>query len=97
MKIYHLGDQQTFNTDSEEYLKLFNVAKELTKQSPNKYQYIVKDVYFDMGQNWKWTTIINNSIGYQILSPKMWLDIVNGISTNEIINNLMDDKYWRDT
>ena len=94
--IYKQGDQRTFNIDSEEYNRLKVVAEELTKTSPNKHKYCVKDVYLDIGQDWMWTTIINITVGYQVLSPRNWFDIVNGVSVSDIVKELTTGTYWQD-
>ena len=94
--IYKQGDQRTFDIDSEEYNRLKAVAEELTKESPNKHSYCVKDVYLDIGQNWMWTTIIDTTVGYQALSPRNWFDIVNGVSVSDIVKELTTGTYWQD-
>lgn len=94
--IYKQGDQRTFNSESEEYQRLKNVAKALEKQSPNKHTYAVRDVYLDIGQNWMWTTIIDTTADYQILCPRDWFDIVNGANLKEIIDIITSGKYWLD-
>ena len=94
--IYKQGDQRTFDQDSEEFKRLQKVAVALTKQSPNKHFYTVEDVYLDYGQDWKWTTIVDTSIGAQILSPRDWFDIVNSTPTADIVNTLINGDHWQD-
>lgn len=83
MKIYKLGDECILEEDSQEYKNLLQVVKYLSQNSKNKYE--VKTTFLDFGQDWEWTTILQNN-EIQTLAPKDWLDIVN--SDNE--QNLKD-------
>ena len=94
--IYKQGDERTFDQDSEEFKRLQDVAVALTRQSPNKHFYTVRDAYLDYGQDWKWTTIIDTAIEVQILNPRDWLDIVNGTPTSDMVNTLINGDYWPD-
>ena len=46
-----------------------------------KYDISIKTVYFDIDQNWKWTTFIvtdeDTDEEWQAMSPKEWLEVVN--------------------
>ena len=46
-----------------------------------KYDISIKTVYFDMSQNWKWTTFVvtdeDTDEEWQAMSPKEWLEVVN--------------------
>ena len=46
-----------------------------------KYDISIKKVYFDMGQNWMWTTFIvtdeDTDEEWQAMNPKEWLEVVN--------------------
>lgn len=93
---YRQGDQRTFSPSDKEYSLLQAVADELTKQSPNKWTYSVKDVYLDADSDWKWTTIHcdDRKNGYQALNPREWFDIVNEKSTPaEIAKEILADKF----
>lgn len=93
--IYRQGDEKVFEQDSEEYVRLSNIATILTKHSPNKHIYTVKDTYIDYGQDWMWTTIVDTVNGAQILNSKIWLDIVNDCSIDEIIHDITTNDYWQ--
>ena len=45
------------------------------------YDISIKDVYFDIGQNWTWTTFVvtdeDTDEEWQAMSPKEWLEVVN--------------------
>ena len=48
-----------------------------------RYDISIKTVYFDIGQNWKWTTFIVTDTDtdmneeWQAMNPKEWLEVVN--------------------
>ena len=46
-----------------------------------RYDISIKKVYFDMSQNWMWTTFIvtdtDTDEEWQAMSPKEWLEVVN--------------------
>ena len=46
-----------------------------------RYDISIKKVYFDIDQNWKWTTFIvtdeDTDEEWQAMSPKEWLEVVN--------------------
>ena len=46
-----------------------------------RYDISIKDVYFDMGQNWTWTTFVVTDTDideeWQAMNPKEWLEVVN--------------------
>lgn len=60
--------------------------------------YTVGVTYFDFGQDWKWTTIIN-SHGTQILSPREWEEIEKALTIADlafITENIRNGKYFRE-
>ena len=60
--------------------------------------YRVDVTYFDYGQNWKWTTIIN-SLGVQILSPREWEQIVTAetvLELAQIVDAIRKDRFFRE-
>ena len=68
----------SFAYGSEEYRKLETVAELLNMGSPNGYHYHVEKIFFDYGQNWKWTTILceGNGSEWQALCPREQEDII---------------------
>lgn len=46
-----------------------------------RYDISIKKVYFDMGQNWMWTTFIvtdtDTDEEWQAMNPNEWLEVVN--------------------
>lgn len=81
--------------DENLYIRMEAVASILTAYSPNNAIYKVEDVYFDIGQNWMWTTIVryrhNES---QILYPRDWQNIMEADTPEKlykVIKDLMND------
>lgn len=103
-----MTDITTHKSYTDEYKKLAFVKDKLNMLSAFNYKsyfYKVKDVYFDLGQNWMWTTICCDCIkysdhgntaresSYQILSPRDYDRILEAESTRElddIANELWD-------
>ena len=77
MKHYRACDLCTFTEDMREYDLLKAYAKLFTENCPRGHKYIVHDTYFDLGQDWVWTTILDVDSDCQILCPRDWLEIVN--------------------
>lgn len=82
------------------YEKLLAVAAVLQATSKNKARYAVREVYFDLGQDWMWTTICRE--GYsacQILSPRQWEMIITASNAEELfecVKYIQSDKYFMD-
>lgn len=78
-------EPKVLQEDSTEYYRLELACKILNRDCPNHNNYIIKVVYFDLGQDWKWTTIVNTTESYQVLSPRMWSEIINDLRPIEDI------------
>lgn len=55
----------------------------------------VQDIYFDLGQDWWWTTIVCKDQNYQILNPNQHNDIIKGYEDEcleEIVETYFDIK-----
>lgn len=82
------------------YENLLAVAAVLQATSKNEAKYVVRDVYFDFGQNWMWTTICRE--GYhdcQILSPRQWEEIILSTAASDLfecVKDIQEDKYFND-
>lgn len=90
-----------FAKGSEEYNRLNMMADILTEKSPNGYKYYVGDCYFDMGQDWMWTTIIcdkTDGYSYQALYPVEHERIIHARDDefNSIANDFFSSKYCPD-
>lgn len=91
---------KTLKVYDHEYKNLLAVAAVLQATSKNKARYLVEDVYFDLGQDWAWTTICRE--GYmdcQILSPRQWEDIICANTVEDIfkcVNDIKGGKYFND-
>lgn len=78
--------------DSREYKNLKRAADIMTAMSEEGCYYIVEDCYFDYGQNWMWTTIIEinpNEEGIlrscQAVNPRDWKLIVAAETKEELL------------
>lgn len=64
-------------------MKVFEMAtmEWMYENKSFRYDISIKKVYFDIDQNWKWTTFIvtdeNTDEEWQAMSPKEWLEVVN--------------------
>ena len=74
--------ERTLNKNEKAYKNLVAVAKMLEACNPNEMTYKVEEVYFDFGQDWMWTTIIEyggqsvfTRIGVQAINPREWREI----------------------
>ena len=95
--MYRSCDMCTLKDDSNDYYRLEMFCKMLNRDSPNGHIYVIKDVYFDIGQNWMWTTIIDKTANCQILSPRDWLEILNEERPlSDIEKDFFEDKYCQD-
>lgn len=82
---------------TQEYTNLQEFCNRLNKDSPNKHTYVLKDIFLDFGADIMWTTIVNNTVGCQVLSPIMWEDIVyERYSLDDIEKEFFEDKWCQD-
>lgn len=92
--------ERTLWNDEKAYKNMVAIAKMLEATSKHDAQYIVKDVYLDIGQDWMWTTICRR--GYlecQVLCPRDWKRIVSADSIKElaeVAEVIKTDKYFGD-
>ena len=79
-----------------EYKYMKAVCDKLNELSNGKVQYQMEDVYLDAGLDWMWTTIVQTGswTNVQILNPKVWLDIVNGKPTDEVVKDIRQGEYF---
>ena len=94
IKTYKLGDP--------EFENLYKLADILTKKSPNKYVYYVGDTYFDLGQNWMWTTVLcrGDWSSYQALNPREQEEAILAKSEAElekVADEVLGDRYCPDS
>ena len=92
---------KTFKLGDPEFENLYKLADILTKKSPNKYIYYVGDTYFDLGQDWMWTTVLcrGDWSSYQALSPRAQEEAILANSDAElekIADSVLSDKYCPD-
>lgn len=92
--------EKVFQEGSIEIGKLKFAAYLMENKSPNHWRYIVSDTYFDLGQNWRWTTILylgknsgqalTSAWQRKILSAEKFTEI------EEIVEEYFADKYCGD-
>lgn len=86
----------TFKPGSFEHEQLRIAAEMLTEKSPKGYRYYVDDTYFDLGQGWKWTTILCDSGSpwgdYQALTPAQQEEIILSNDLDTTTDGLI---YWK--
>lgn len=92
---------KTFKLGDPEFENLYKLADILTKKSPNKYIYYVGDTYFDLGQDWMWTTVLcrGDWSSYQALNPREQEEAILAKSDAElekIADSVLSDKYCPD-
>ena len=92
------GDETVLKINTPEYRYMRDVVKKLNELAAPGYTYRMEDVYLDAGQDWVWTTIVQNGgwASTQILNPKQWLDIVNGKPTDEIVKDIRSGEYFHE-
>lgn len=76
-----------FERNTKEYKALEAAAAMLTALSPRETVYKVEETYFDLGQNWKWTTVIahrKDGGSWQALSPREQDLITDEVSIENI-------------
>lgn len=92
--------ERTLQRTEQAYKNMVAVAKMLEVFSGNNAIYVVQDVYFDLGQDWMWTTIFRR--GYmecQVLCPRDWKAIVNATTPKEladVVEVIRNNKYFSD-
>lgn len=72
--------------ESEEFQRLMKIALRLNEELRNQpLSILVKETYFDFGQDWKWTTLILKDLEetapfreVQLINPRQWKDIIKG-------------------
>ena len=101
-KVLHMVEIiRQYAPNSDEVAKLTLAAEEFTKQSRKGITYKVEDTYFDLGQNWMWTTIIAYDPdcfcgSYQALCPRDYEKILYSLDIPATVAEIRTDKWWRD-
>ena len=93
---WQAGDEAVLTPNMIEYKYMKAVCDKLNELSNGKVQYQMEDVYLDAGLDWMWTTIVQTGgwTNVQILNPKVWLDIVNGKPTDEVVKDIRQGEYF---
>lgn len=91
---------RTLEKGSHEYQKLEVVAALLQTFSPHFATYEVRDVYFDLGEEWMWTTICRKGWHEcQVLSPRQWdmiMDAKTPLAVLHCFDDIREDKFFTD-
>lgn len=92
------GDETVLKINTPEYRYMRDVVNKLNELAAPGYTYRLDDVYLDAGQDWVWTTIVQDGgwASVQILNPKQWLDIVNGKPTDEVVKEIRSGEYFHE-
>lgn len=80
-------------------------AKLLEAVSESGYRYEVENCYFDLGQDWMWTTIIAHNdkeegilSSWQAVNPKQWEEVIYCNTVEDVanaVNEIRAGKYFR--
>ena len=88
-----------FSEDSEEYKRLQKACDLLNEKTNENAEFFIKDIYFDYGQKWKWTTIITKDLTtgttWQTLNPRQQEEIINGKDLNNIVDNVLSSSLYK--
>lgn len=96
-KIYRSGDECVLDRDSQEFSAMTNFCGLLNEYSPLRHNYVIEDIYLDFGLKWMWTTIVDTTADCQVLSPALWLEIVNETSpANQLLERFFNGEYCQD-
>jgi hypothetical protein len=93
-----MGTLRTLDRTEKAYNNMEVVCGLLNTLCKTETTYRVGVTYFDYGQDWKWTTIIN-SRGVQVLCPRDWEQIVVADTVTElarITEVIRNDKYFKE-
>lgn len=91
-----MANPKVIDKGTQEYKNLEAVCAILNTLCETDTKYWVDVTYFDYGQNWKWTTILNSK-GVQILSPAEWEKILfadTAIRLAEVTDEIRAGKYF---
>lgn len=91
--------EKLLDPDSIEYYRLKDFCDRLTRKSPNNHEYAIRELYMDFGANIKWTTIIDDTVGCQVLTPGLWLAIVKDRAAFDELEEAFfnNNSYCQDT
>lgn len=91
-----------YEIGSKEYQNLVDMSQLLIDHSPNRYFYFVRDTFFDVGQGWKYTTILcedKSGKVFQCLNPKQYGDVVNStcsLDLKRVLNDYLGGRFCPD-
>ena len=88
--------ERILNREEQAYKNMEAVCGILNALCKTDTIYKVGITYLDYGQDWKWTTILNNK-GVQILNPREWAEIEVATTANDlvrIVEGIRGDKYF---
>lgn len=91
-----MGNERILNKEEQAYKNMEAVCGVLNALCKTDTVYTVGITYLDFGQDWKWTTILNNK-GVQILNPREWGEIEVAETVHDlarIVEGIRGDKYF---
>ena len=88
-----------FQPGTWEHEQLRIAAEMFTRKSRNGTKYYVGETYFDLGQDWMWTTVLayHDDYGtYQALSPRQQEEIILRTDLDAVTDEYFTDKWCLD-
>ena len=88
--------ERILNREEQAYKNMVAVCGILNALCKTDTVYTVGVTYLDFGQDWKWTTILNNK-GVQVLNPREWEEIALAETSSDlahIVDGIRGDKYF---
>ena len=93
-----MGNLRILEKTEQAYKNMEAVCAMLNALCKTDTEYWVGETWFDHGQGWRWTTIINNH-RTQVLNPREWEEIEvaqTGADLVRITDAIRNGKYFRE-
>ena len=93
-----MGHERILNKEEQAYKNMEAICGVLNALCKTDTVYTVGVTYLDYGQDWKWTTILNNK-GVQVLNPREWAEIEVADTVHDlmrIVEEIRNGKYFEE-